>query len=65
VPGDVAVVGFDDLPIAVTTDPPLTTIQQPIKALGREMTRLLTALLAGQSPSPLILPTALIVRASG
>jgi DNA-binding LacI/PurR family transcriptional regulator len=65
VPGDVAVVGFDDLPVAVTTDPPLTTIQQPIKALGREMTRLLTELLAGQSPSPLILPTTLIVRASG
>jgi DNA-binding LacI/PurR family transcriptional regulator len=64
VPGDVAVVGFDDLAVAAAADPPLTTIQQPIQALGREMTRVLIALLAGQSPSPLILPTTLVVRES-
>lgn len=64
VPDDVAVVGFDDLEIAVRTDPPLTTVHQPIRALGSEMARMLTALLSGQQPSPLILPTRLVVRAS-
>lgn len=64
VPTDVAVVGFDDLAIAAHTDPPLTTVHQPIQALGREMTRMLVALLAGQQPTPLILPTRLIVRGS-
>lgn len=64
VPGDVAVVGFDNLAIAAHTDPPLTTIHQPIRDLGREMTRMLLALLAGQDPSPLILPTKVIIRES-
>lgn len=64
VPDEVAVVGFDDLAIALHTDPPLTTVHQPIQGLGREMTRLLLALLAGQEPSSLILPTRLVVRES-
>src|SRR3954453_24252660 len=64
VPDDVAVVGFDDLEIASRTDPPLTTVHQPIRALGREMARMLTALLAGREPSPLILPTRLVIRES-
>jgi DNA-binding LacI/PurR family transcriptional regulator len=64
VPDDVAVVGFDDLEIAARTDPPLTTVHQPVRALGREMARMLTALLAGQEPSALILPTRLVVRGS-
>jgi len=64
VPDDVAVVGFDDLEIAARTDPPLTTVHQPIRALGGEMARMLTALLAGEQPSSLILPTRLVVRRS-
>jgi DNA-binding LacI/PurR family transcriptional regulator len=64
VPDDVAVVGFDDLEIAVRTDPPLTTVHQPIRALGGEMARMLTALLDGQQPSSLILPTRVVVRRS-
>jgi DNA-binding LacI/PurR family transcriptional regulator len=64
VPDDVAVVGFDDLEIATRTDPPLTTVHQPVRALGGEMARMLTALLAGQEPHPLILPTRLVVRES-
>jgi DNA-binding LacI/PurR family transcriptional regulator len=64
VPDDVAVVGFDDLEIAARTDPPLTTVHQPIRALGGEMARMLTALLAGQQPSSLILPTRLVIRRS-
>jgi DNA-binding LacI/PurR family transcriptional regulator len=64
VPADVAVVGFDDLPIAQTTDPALTTVHQPVQALGREMAKMLIDLIAGEQPSPLILPTHLVVRAS-
>lgn len=64
VPEDVAVVGFDDLPAALTTDPPLTTVHQPVEALGREMARMLLSLIDGEQPTPLLLPTHLVVRAS-
>ncbi|MEU7865268.1 LacI family DNA-binding transcriptional regulator [Dactylosporangium sp. NPDC049140] len=64
VPDDVAVVGFDDLEIAARTDPPLTTVHQPVRVLGQEMARMLTALLSDREPSPLILPTRLVVRDS-
>ncbi|MEU3744061.1 MULTISPECIES: LacI family DNA-binding transcriptional regulator [Streptomyces] len=64
VPGDIAVVGFDDLAVARISDPPLTTVHQPIEGLGREMARMLVALINGQAPTPLILPTRLVARAS-
>ncbi|GEL97858.1 LacI family DNA-binding transcriptional regulator [Cellulomonas terrae] len=64
VPEDVAVVGFDDLPIGHLTQPSLTTIQQPIRSLGYEMARLLLAVVDGEKPSPLLLPTRLVVRES-
>jgi DNA-binding LacI/PurR family transcriptional regulator len=64
VPADVAVVGFNDIATARHTSPPLTTVSQPIQALGREMARMLRALLEGEDPSPLILPTRLVVRDS-
>ena len=64
VPRDIAVVGFDDLPIARTTDPALTTIHQPVQALGQEMAKMLIDLMGGGRPSPLLLPTHLVVRAS-
>jgi DNA-binding LacI/PurR family transcriptional regulator len=64
VPAEVAVVGFDDLAIASQATPRLTTIRQPIQALGREMVRILVALLAGREPSSVILPTRLVVRES-
>ena len=41
VPDDVAVVGFDDAPMAELTDPPLTSVHQPAERMGREMVRLL------------------------
>ena len=41
VPDDVAVVGFDDSPIAAMADPALTSVRQPIEEMGDEMTRLL------------------------
>ncbi|MFF9813095.1 LacI family DNA-binding transcriptional regulator [Streptomyces sp. NPDC014006] len=64
IPADVAVVGFDDLAVARIADPPLTTVHQPIEDLGREMARMLVALVNGQDPTPLILPTRLVSRAS-
>lgn len=56
--------GFDDLAVARIADPPLTTVHQPVRALGREMARMLVALVNGQDPTPLILPTRFVVRAS-
>lgn len=64
VPADIAVVGFDDLPIARHTDPPLTSVNQPIQALGREMAKMLIGLIDGEHPTPLILPTRLTIRES-
>jgi DNA-binding LacI/PurR family transcriptional regulator len=64
VPGDVAVVGFDDSPIARYTHPPLTTVAQPIKQLGWEMAKMIVSLIDGEQPGPLILPTRLVLRES-
>ncbi|WP_327270252.1 LacI family transcriptional regulator [Streptomyces sp. NBC_01218] len=41
VPEDVAVIGFDDFELAEQTDPPLTTVRQPMEEIGRTMVRLL------------------------
>lgn len=64
VPHDVAIVGFDDLDIAQIAEPSLTTVHQPIQALGHEMARMLIGLIAGDKPTPLILPTRLVTRSS-
>lgn len=39
VPGDVSIIGFDGVPESATTNPPLTTIQQPIAEIGRRAVR--------------------------
>jgi len=64
VPDDVGLVGFNDISTARHTSPPLTTVSQPIQALGREMARMLLAVMSGADPTPLILPTRLVRRAS-
>jgi DNA-binding LacI/PurR family transcriptional regulator len=66
VPDDVAVVGYDDSQIAATTDPPLTSVSQPIEEMGVEMTRLLADNAARPTSTPrhVILATQLIERAS-
>jgi DNA-binding LacI/PurR family transcriptional regulator len=65
VPDDVAVIGFDDADFARYTDPPLTTVRQPIIDIGREMVRLLLRLAEGEPVEhALILPTHLVVRDS-
>ncbi len=62
VPDDVAVVGYDDDPIAASTSPPLTSVRQPIEEMGREMARLL--LDEAHAPRRVILTTELQVRPS-
>ncbi|MDG4804463.1 LacI family DNA-binding transcriptional regulator [Micromonospora sp. WMMD980] len=65
VPEDVAVIGFDDIETAAYTEPPLTTVRQPIVELGRAMTRQLLRITAGeQVEQALMLPTELILRDS-
>ncbi|MEV4813230.1 LacI family DNA-binding transcriptional regulator [Micromonospora avicenniae] len=66
VPDDVAVVGFDDAPIARQADPPLTTVFQPVEEMGRQMARLLVARIRGDDlPAPhVLLDTHLIHRTS-
>ena len=66
VPGDIAIVGFDDSPVASHTDPPLSSVHQPIEALGQEMTRLLVRVINGEvsDPQARILQTRFIQRAS-
>ena len=57
-------VGFSDIVTAQYTRPALTTVRQPIEGLGREMTRMLLALIGGEPVTPLVLPTELIIRDS-
>jgi DNA-binding LacI/PurR family transcriptional regulator len=65
VPEDVAVIGFDDVEMARYTDPPLTTVRQPILEIGRQMARQLLRLAAGESiEHAVVLPTELVVRES-
>ncbi|MBT2392915.1 LacI family DNA-binding transcriptional regulator [Streptomyces sp. ISL-1] len=66
VPDDIAVVGFDDIPMAQHTEPPLTTVRQPMREMGETAARMLLAHLGGTPApdEPVVLPTELIVRRS-
>jgi LacI family transcriptional regulator len=69
VPRDVALVGFDDIPIAAALQPALTTVRQPIEQMGSMAASLLLSLLEsppeGRPPAhQLILPAKLVVRES-
>jgi DNA-binding LacI/PurR family transcriptional regulator len=65
VPGDISVVGFDDLLIASYTDPPLTTVRQPRRRMGLLAMESLLQLMRGQNPSQAITVEAeLVVRDS-
>jgi LacI family transcriptional regulator len=52
VPRDVSVLGFDDVLIASTNDPPLTTIHQPLRAMGRAAATTMLSLIRDQIPHP-------------
>jgi LacI family transcriptional regulator len=66
VPHDVCVVGFDDVPLASHTEPPLTTVHQPMREMGATSARLLIGHLGGipLPQAPTVIPTELIVRGS-
>ena len=65
VPGDISLVGFDDVPRASTWEPPLTTIRQPMVDKGRAAAELLLEQIdGGAAPRRVELPIELVVRAS-
>ena len=66
VPEDVSVVGYDDSALMMCTDPPLTTIRQPIEAMGRAAVKLLSSQIDGTAASAerLLFEPELVVRGS-
>jgi DNA-binding LacI/PurR family transcriptional regulator len=66
IPGDVAVVGFDDVPESTTLSPPLTTIHQPLRRMAQVAVELITSSQAGH-PLPgrrIELPSHPVLRGS-
>ncbi len=66
VPEDVAIVGFDDIPAASKTVPPLTTVRQPVFQMGSRAAEFLINLIesGNQSTHEVIMGTELVVRES-
>lgn len=64
IPGDVAVVGFDDIPAAKYSSPSLTTIEQNPEVAGEVLVEKLLKLIAGEEISSSLIPPRLIVRES-
>ena len=66
VPDDVSVVGYDDSAFMTCTDPPLTTIRQPIEAMGQAVVALLVSEIAGNEvpADELLFEPELVVRGS-
>jgi DNA-binding LacI/PurR family transcriptional regulator len=65
VPRDLSITGFDDVPAAAVTNPPLTTVRQPLRHKGVQAGRRLLDLREGRPPGrPRRLPTELVARGS-
>lgn len=66
VPADISVVGYDDSAFMNCTEPPLTTVRQPIEAMGRAAVELLCAWIQGGTvpPGELLFEPELVVRGS-
>ncbi|MGY1784325.1 LacI family DNA-binding transcriptional regulator [Geodermatophilus sp. SYSU D00698] len=66
VPRQLSVVGFDNIPESALADPPLTTVQQPIRRMGQEAAEMLLALMSGKElpERHRTLTTSLLLRAS-
>jgi LacI family transcriptional regulator len=66
VPGDLSVVGFDNVPESALCEPPLTTVEQAIQQMGYEAVQLLLGLVDDPSaePAQVVLPTRLVERSS-
>ncbi len=63
---DISVAGFDDIPLADHTNPPLTTVHQPIYEIGRQTCAMLIDIINGRNPANLhvVLTPELVVRES-
>ena len=66
VPHDLSVVGYDDSPFMTCTEPPLTTVRQPIEAMGQAVVRMLVREVAGDAvpADELLFEPELVVRGS-
>jgi LacI family transcriptional regulator len=66
VPQDVAIVGFDDIPTAAHTQPPLSTVHQPLREMGEAAARTLLAHFEGTPlPNrPTVIPASFVKRGS-
>ena len=64
VPGDLSVIGYDNLPLSAYTIPPLTTIDQPKETLGRRAVELCVAAMTSEQVSDVVLEGRLVVRRS-
>ncbi|QFR97186.1 LacI family DNA-binding transcriptional regulator [Streptomyces tsukubensis] len=66
VPGRVSVVGYDDSAFMNCAEPPLTTVRQPIEAMGRAAVELLSVQIGGRAvpPGELLFEPELVVRGS-
>jgi LacI family transcriptional regulator len=66
VPQDIAVTGFDGIPLGRMVRPSLTTVRQPMRQMGEDAVDLLTTRLAGSEREPvsLMLPVSLALRES-
>jgi LacI family transcriptional regulator len=64
VPGELSVVGFDNIPESALTHPPLTTVQQPMRQMGHDAIAMLVALIAGEQleDTHVTLETTLVLR---
>lgn len=66
IPDHISVVGFDDIPSSAHTNPPLTTIRQPMREMGRLAARMLFALIDDpkRGVERIALPTELVIRST-
>ena len=66
IPEDIALIGFNDIPIASMLDPPLTSFSMPSYSMGTEAMKMLMSLIQGKKPKrrKIILPTPLVTRQS-
>lgn len=66
IPEDISVIGFDDIDMAAFSDPPLSTVRQPIQEIGKQAAALLLSILEGHEPPRrrILLPYEIVARGS-
>lgn len=66
IPRDISIIGFDNIPQAAQVHPPLTTVEQPLEAMGRRAAQMLLEIIqdSKRTTEKIELPTKLVVRES-